>query len=72
MALGYLDLSVYDVKAAALNKLVEPQDGPWRDLGFETIKLMCSKWPKNWRVSTLRVLPSPIGADARPLSNEMS
>ena len=51
MALGFLDISVYDIKAAALNKLVEPEDGPWRDLGIETIRIMCQKWPENWRVS---------------------
>jgi hypothetical protein len=51
LALGFLDISVYDIKAAALNKLVEPEDGPWRELGIETIKIMCQKWPENWRVS---------------------
>ena len=51
LALGFLDISVYDIKAAALNKLVESEDGPWRDLGIETIKIMCQKWPESWRVS---------------------
>jgi hypothetical protein len=51
LALGFLDISVYDIKAAALNKLIEPEDGPWRDMGLDTIKTMCQKWPENWRVS---------------------
>jgi len=60
LALGFLDISVYDIKAAALNKLVGPEDGPWRDMGLETIRLMCQKWPENWRVSCLLITPSPL------------
>jgi hypothetical protein len=61
-------LSVYDIKAAALNKLVEPEDGPWRDMALDTIKLMCQKWPENWRVSDF---PDFVGEE-RSLEGKVS
>jgi hypothetical protein len=49
--LGYRDLVVYDIWAAALGKLEDAEDGPWREKGYGLIKMMCERWPRDWRVS---------------------
>lgn len=49
--MGYRDLVVYDIWAAALGKLEDAEDGPWREKGYGLIKMMCERWPRDWRVS---------------------